>query len=202
MRTKGKITSWNDEKGYGFIAPIDGGAQIFIHIKALRDNNRRPTAGDVVTYSIATDKQGRFRADNAALSGARTRRRSERHGSTQAILFSLALLGAVGISANVTKLPIEVLGTYFVLSAIAFVAYAIDKSSAQRGGWRISEATLQLLALFGGWPGALVAQKVLRHKTIKVSFQVVFWLVVLTNVAGLIWLHSVAGRLFLERLLS
>ena len=52
MRTKGKITSWNDDKGYGFITPLSGGKQIFIHISALSNRNRRPELNEVVTYSV------------------------------------------------------------------------------------------------------------------------------------------------------
>ncbi len=68
------------------------------------------------------------------------------------------------------------------LSTIAFVLYGFDKRRAQQGGRRIPEKTLQLLALFGGWPGAVLGQRVFRHKTQKPSFRVVFWACVLTNV--------------------
>lgn len=59
------------------------------------------------------------------------------------------------------------------------MAYAMDKSAAVGGGWRIRESRLHLLALVGGWPGALLAQQVLRHKTSKAGFRGVFWGMVL-----------------------
>ena len=65
------------------------------------------------------------------------------------------------------------------LSLLAFVAYWSDKSRAEAGEWRVPEATLQFFGLLGGWPGAFLAQRAFRHKTSKVSFQVVFWLIVL-----------------------
>ena len=71
MRTKGKITSWNDAKGFGHITPASGGKRVFIHIKALRNSNRRPELNQVVTYSLSTDKQGRPCAVQATLAGGK-----------------------------------------------------------------------------------------------------------------------------------
>jgi len=70
-----------------------------------------------------------------------------------------------------------------IMSLVAFVAYGIDKQSAQTGKRRIPERSLHLLALLGGWPGALAGQRVFRHKTRKVSFRVAFWLVVALHLA-------------------
>jgi uncharacterized membrane protein YsdA (DUF1294 family) len=74
-----------------------------------------------------------------------------------------------------------------VTSVIAFVAYALDKSAARRDRWRTPERVLHLLGLIGGWPGAFVAQRLLRHKTRKLSFQIVFWLTVAANCGALWW---------------
>jgi uncharacterized membrane protein YsdA (DUF1294 family) len=70
---------------------------------------------------------------------------------------------------------------YFALSFFTFLLYGIDKRNAIKGLWRISENTLQTLSLLGGWPGALLAQQVFRHKTQKRSFIFVLWLGVFTN---------------------
>jgi uncharacterized membrane protein YsdA (DUF1294 family) len=56
---------------------------------------------------------------------------------------------------------------YAGASLIAFVAYALDKAAARAGRWRTQESTLHLLALIGGWPGALLAQRQFRHKTAR-----------------------------------
>jgi uncharacterized membrane protein YsdA (DUF1294 family) len=87
-------------------------------------------------------------------------------------------------------LPWLVAGAYLVTSLSCFVAYAIDKSAARNGGWRTPERTLLLLGLVGGWPGAVLAQQWLRHKTSKRSFQQMFWVTVVANVAGFLWLSS------------
>lgn len=66
------------------------------------------------------------------------------------------------------------------INAATYLVYRHDKRAAVRqdGSRRVSETTLHLWALAGGWPGAFVAQRVLRHKTRKVRFQAVFWAVV------------------------
>ncbi len=89
--------------------------------------------------------------------------------------------------------PVAVLGLSFVASLTAFILYAIDKAAARRGSRRIAENTLHLWSLLGGWPGALAAQRIFRHKTSKTSFQIVFWITVALNCGAAIWLLSPAG---------
>ena len=74
---------------------------------------------------------------------------------------------------------------YAAMSLLAFLLYAADKRRAARGQWRISEATLHLVELFGGWPGALVAQRVLRHKRQKRGYVLIVWLIVAVH--AVIW---------------
>ena len=83
---------------------------------------------------------------------------------------------------------ISVGAIYLAASVAAFMAYRGDKAAAMRGGRRTPEATLHLLGLIGGWPGALLAQRILRHKTRKLSFQVPFWGTVLLNCWAIVWL--------------
>lgn len=74
---------------------------------------------------------------------------------------------------------------YVLMGVGTFLLYRVDKNRAIQGQWRIPESSLQLCALFGGWSGALLAQQYLRHKNRKVSFQLVFWLIV--SVHLLVW---------------
>ena len=78
---------------------------------------------------------------------------------------------------------------YSLLSTITFVVYGFDKLAAERGGKRVRERTLHLLALCGGWPGALAGQWLFRHKRRNRTFQVNFWLTVLMNIALLMGWH-------------
>lgn len=70
---------------------------------------------------------------------------------------------------------------YLVLSVFLFVVYGVDKRAARRGAWRISERNLLFVGVLGGWPGAVIAQQVFRHKTRKSSFQWAFWATVTVN---------------------
>lgn len=76
-------------------------------------------------------------------------------------------------------------GLTVLASPICFAAYGIDKRRATRQQDRISERTLHLLALLGGWPGAVLGQRTFHHKTQKVSFRVVLGLILVLH-AGLI----------------
>lgn len=108
--------------------------------------------------------------------------------SRASIALAVSFLAAVAVMVHVGRLPVAVAWLYGGLSLIAFVAYGVDKSAAANGRWRISESTLQLLGLLGGWPGAAVAQRLFRHKVSKLSFQSLFWITVVLNLAVLIWL--------------
>ena len=198
MLHKGKIASWKDKKGFGFIAPSDGGHKVFVHINAFKSRSHRPNVGEQVTYSVTKDAQGRTQAVNATLAGDKFAKTSAGKPNPLAVTFAGVFLLLVGVSVFVTGLPFIVLGAYLFISTFTYFAYAIDKSSAQAGHWRISENALQLLALAGGWPGALVAQQVLRHKTKKGFFRIVLWVAILLNCAGFVWLHTVAGQAFLR----
>lgn len=79
---------------------------------------------------------------------------------------------------------------YLAASAACFFMYAIDKAAAKAGRWRTSENTLLLLGLACGWPGAVLAQTLLRHKSHKRSFKTRFWATVLVNVAVFVYLVS------------
>ncbi|QJI21208.1 MULTISPECIES: DUF1294 domain-containing protein [unclassified Pseudomonas] len=89
-------------------------------------------------------------------------------------LFGSALLAYRGVSL----IP---LAAYGLVSMVTFCLYWSDKRKAQNDSWRTPEKILHAMELAGGWPGALVAQQVFRHKTRKVSYQVVFWLIVLLH---------------------
>lgn len=68
------------------------------------------------------------------------------------------------------------LGVVAVTSLATFAAYGFDKR-------RVPERTLLVLAVAGGWPGAILAQRQFRHKTKKVSFLIAFWVMVVLHVA-------------------
>ncbi|WP_339490524.1 DUF1294 domain-containing protein [Pseudomonas sp. EL_65y_Pfl2_R95] len=217
MEVRGSIKSWNDDKGFGFIRPDQGGPEVFAHISAMR-GDRRPVAGDQVMYIASKDGQGRLRAEHLRLAGelsidqpkirrkppvlitsSAKRRPSAKpprrklsapiqHLVVKALIFAgLCILPLVGGVQLLLKAGIIwVLLVYTVMSVASFMQYWSDKAKAMTGAWRIPETTLHLFELFGGWPGALIAQQCFRHKTRKGSYQFVFWLIILAH--QLFWL--------------
>ena len=114
------------------------------------------------------------------------RRGNRRHTQTYlawgfSIIFLLGVTGAWMADSLPWPLPV----VYGVASLVTIVAYARDKAKAQGGVWRTPENTLHALELLGGWPGALVAQWTIFHKNRKLSYQVVFWLIVFAHLAAL-----------------
>ncbi len=85
---------------------------------------------------------------------------------------------------------------YLVMSLVTLAAYGVDKRAARLGRRRIPERTLHLLELLGGWPGALLGMRVVRHKGNKTSYVIVFWLIVLLHAAGwgfFLWARHTQG---------
>jgi uncharacterized membrane protein YsdA (DUF1294 family) len=117
------------------------------------------------------------------------------------IVFAFAFLVIVALAVLSGRLPRLIGLVYAALSLITFVVYAFDKSAASSGAWRTPESTLHLMGIAGGWPGALIAQQALRHKSKKVSFRAVLWATVLINGGVFVWLLTAQGRVILESLL-
>ena len=200
MRVKGKISSWNDIKGYGFVEPVGGGKRVFVHIKAFASQGRRPTVNDVVHYALSTDKQGRSCATRVSLAGIGMRQQVGKSRTSTGIVLATVFLLFVAAAVTSLDAPPEIFFAYMVLSLVTYIAYARDKSAAVNGNWRTSEGTLHMLSLLGGWPGALVAQRTLRHKSRKRSFQSVFWITVFVNCAVFVWVISPRGSSLLQSL--
>lgn len=202
MRTKGKITSWNDEKGFGFITPSTSGKRIFVHVRSFGNRSRRPEVNQTVTFALSTDKQGRACAVKATLAGDRLTQKTQQMNGSISIIVAAFFFIIVGSAVLADKIPSLILALYMVASLLAFIMYAVDKSAAKKGNWRTQESTLHLLSLVGGWPGALVAQQKLRHKSMKHSFRSVFWVTVLLNSAVFVWLFTPTGTATMKSLIA
>ena len=109
------------------------------------------------------------------------------------VLCLLPLLGAtrMGLSGQ-GWVPLVV---YPLASLVTVLLYWQDKHQARSQAWRTPEKILHASELLGGWPGALVAQQLFRHKTRKLSYQLVFWGIVLAH--QVFWLDFLwlGGRL-------
>jgi uncharacterized membrane protein YsdA (DUF1294 family)/cold shock CspA family protein len=203
---EGIIKSWKADKGFGFIQSNGGGKDIFIHIRDLKHSNYQPQQGDNVCYKVIADKDGKIRAYDAFIKGQEIslqyRRKSFKKNQPRVqkikreyrlampfILFIAAVpfgFSAFLIRQQLNFIPLFV---YLIMSLITFIIYARDKTMAYKNEWRTSESTLHLLELLGGWPGALITQRVIRHKNKKTSFQITFWAIVIIHIV--IWLDVV-----------
>jgi len=202
MRFSGTLKHWNDERGFGFVEPAQGGQELFVHIKDFPAGTGRPSVGQVLSFDVETGSNGRKRAIRVQYP-ARARRAAEPRIESPApwtlprLLAIPAFMVTYGFVIWRWGFLLPLLLAYVALSLVTFMAYAFDKSAAVAGRWRTPEKTLHLLALAGGWPGALAAQQLLRHKTRKQSFVAVFWVTVLLNVAAFVAWH--AGLLHIPR---
>lgn len=219
-RYQGRISNWKDTEGFGFITPNGGGPAVFVHIKAFAGTadggGRRPAAGDIVTYRLSSNAQGKPRAEQVAFvrqaagaqgashgpngrhDGIRGNRGNGSNGASaatpaRALGVASAYFAILLVLVALGRLPLWLAGASLALSALTLAVYAADKAAARQRRWRTAERSLHLLALAGGWPGALLAQALLRHKSAKAPFQSVFWLTVLLHCAGMLWLQSASG---------
>ncbi len=170
---RGKIVDWNAAKGFGFAD--DGRRRTFVHIGDFTERIKRPEIGDELSYTLGTDSKGRPCGRNIVMLGNGGRLRLI-HLLWLALLLVLPCLAIWRLDSplNVQRL--------FIWMAIAsvgtFALYAWDKHHARRGGERTPENVLHVLEILGGWTGASLAQRALRHKSSKFSYQISFWLIV------------------------
>ena len=188
MRRSGILKTWNDERGFGFIEPTGGGNDVFVHIKAFPPGIGRPIVGQSVTFAIEPGPNGKTRAHSVQISQAR-RERLKLRAELPArwtwprllVIPAFAILWLVVAFHRPVHPGVSLL--YIGLSIVTFHLYAVDKTAAKNKRRRTPENTLHLLSLAGGWPGALLAQQLMRHKCAKSSFVRVFWITVAVNIA-------------------
>ncbi|WP_180125779.1 cold shock and DUF1294 domain-containing protein [Rhodoferax sp. BLA1] len=205
-RFTGTLTTWHDDRGFGFLQADQGGNPVFVHIKAFLPGSGRPQLNLAYTFEVETGAKGKRAINVAPVRAARVaqatgpsrQRPSAAPWGTATLLVIPVFLVLYAVVAVLWRPPLWVAGAYLGLSLLTFIVYAMDKSAARAQGWRTAESTLHLLALVGGWPGALLAQQWLRHKSRKQEFRAVFWATVLLNVAGLVLLCSPWARRFLS----
>lgn len=181
---KGTLTQWDDAKGYGFITPDGGGPKLFVHIKAFGLRPARPFVGERLSYREGQDAQGKRRAQDVQSLAPRPAPRQRDGG--RVVLLIPAFAGFVLVVHLLWGVPNWLWGIYTAMSLATFITYALDKRAAGRGEWRVPENTLHALALACGWPGALLAQRLLRHKSVKAPFRRVYWAMVVLNIAAFV----------------
>lgn len=181
MRIQGTITQWQDDKRFGFIEPADGTPALFFHEAFLLHQKRRPREGDIVSFEIATNAEGKRRAERILFPGERDPKQVDRIVDLASISLVCLFFAGIGLLVYQERLSAIAAIVYLFASLLTFFLYWHDKRKAKNDGWRTPEKTLHLCSLAGGWPGALIAQRVLHHKSRKRSFQMIFATTILCN---------------------
>ena len=217
-KQQGHIKKWQDDKGFGFIETA-AGESVFFHVSAFKAQ-RRPEIGEQVVFTVGQDNQGRLQAKDVqelsfvqqkmAQKNQKIRQRNHKRsaqaefeeGQKKRLFLGIGFYGVVILLAVMNKLSWLVIAWYVILGVITYGMYAKDKAAAQNGDWRTPESTLHLLSTLGGWVGAMVAQTHLRHKSQKPEFRVTYYLTVVINMAGLLFLLADGGLETVTDLLS
>jgi uncharacterized membrane protein YsdA (DUF1294 family)/cold shock CspA family protein len=190
-REAGELVEWNDDRGFGFIE-VAGGERLFVHIKAFGHTARRPVAQDRVSFVRGPGRDSRPVAVYASIAGLRpVAALQEVSDKVETAQFARALRLAAAAILLLMIVAAQSLGTaprwlivvYLVMGLVSAATYWLDKRAAQTGSWRVAEATLHGIDLWGGILGGLMAQVILHHKTAKASFAATTAVVVLLHAA-------------------
>ncbi len=196
----GTIVEWDNARGHGWLE-CDG-QRVFLHRREFRARSLSPRVGDPVRFIAGPGPHGNMCAQDVQFPHPRLATKAPS-------LFSLLVLaGLLILPARALALlplpPLAIAGTALFLNVITYLAYRHDKQKAQAGHRRTSEATLHRLEFLGGWPAAYLAQRCLRHKNRKRSYQFIFWLIILAHQAtasALLypqWIHDQLKRQGIE----
>lgn len=202
-KQQGQIKKWQEDKGFGFIETKDG-ESLFFHVSEFKAP-RRPVIGDEVVFTVGRDNQGRLQAKQVqelgfvqqqmAQKNQQIRKRNSQkgkqaefeEGQKKRLFLGIGFYGVLILLAAMNKLSWLVVGWYVALGLITYIMYAKDKAAAQSNAWRTPEMTLHILSALGGWVGAMVAQTYLRHKSQKPDFRMAYYLTVVINLSGLLF---------------
>jgi len=169
---QGIVINYNSEKGYGFIKSSEHEENVFVHIKEVK-NRSELEVGQMVEFEMVSQPKG-MAAINV-IAGAKAKSPYVTFGIASLILTLLLF----SLSINYLQ---SLLGYLLAMNITTFLLYGYDKLISSTQKLRVPELNLQVLALLGGSPAALMAQKVFRHKTLKNSFQVVYWIIVVLQI--------------------
>lgn len=165
------MVEWHADKGFGWLQFENKG--LFLHRRDFSGFHHAPKVGEEIRFNWGLDAKCRACAQNAV----------QVREVSDVGLVRLCLMGALLVPPAYAwqqmGWEIWMLAAYVcTMSPITYAAYASDKRKARKEAWRTPEVLLHLLELAGGWPGAWVAQRRMRHKCSKNSYQFEFWLII------------------------
>jgi uncharacterized membrane protein YsdA (DUF1294 family)/cold shock CspA family protein len=172
-KLSGNLVEWDDERGFGFLQ--SGAVRVFVHRREFSERRKEIEEGDRLRFLMGQDEKGR--------PCAKFVEHATNGGSFSLAAFSvwLGLLILPGLALEGLFASWLWVGGYLLgINGLTVLFYWLDKWKARQGKWRVSEMNLHLLELVGGWPAAFLLQRLLRHKIAKLSYQVVFWIIVVS----------------------
>lgn len=147
MDQQGRLTQWNDPKGYGFITPLSRGPRIFVHISRFQQRNRRPRLNDLLTYWVDHDEHGRLRAKVVRYQILTQLQPAKKKSCSAALSITAAVLILLGLasitSGIITAGPNQSLTSSSSSADKGFAnAYQAQQSGVQVGGEGVVERVL------------------------------------------------------------
>ncbi|NCD32859.1 MAG: DUF1294 domain-containing protein [Spartobacteria bacterium] len=180
----GVIVKFNGGRGFGFIRSTALKDDLFVHISAVK-NRERLRVGQRVQFDVVTTERG-LAASNV-VPGSKQKKPSYIYGMTALICVAALTAGLIFSGLG------RILSYLIAINVMTLVFYGYDKLIAGKKVVRIPEWILHGMAFAGGSPAAFAGQKIFRHKTIKRSFQIVYWLIVMVQAGLLVYLYGWKG---------
>lgn len=200
MRANGKIVDWDSASNSGYALAKAGGSRVFIEAKDFEDSGYKAVIGQQIKFEISEPKRGKPIGKSIQFVGPKiAKRKLPILGLVWGAIVTIA--GLIGWLLISQALPKALIIYYGAVSVISFISYYIDKRAARKDLWRIRERTLQLWSMLGGWPGALLAQGMFRHKIRKLSFMVIFWGIVGLHLSLLFYYLTAEGEVLVRSFL-
>lgn len=201
MNKQGTIVRWDEERGFGFVRSPSTDTEVFFHIRDYRGGRQAPAEGMQVRYEeIHVGGKGPRAMAVMPLDAAATRAgeapepaRRKRpppppyaNAEIRAMLLLIPAYAALLVwAAWKQRMPVPVALAAPLLGVVTFYLYWSDKFAAQRHARRTPELLLHAASLLGGWHGAWLGQRLLRHKTGKLEFRKAYWATVALHWAAL-----------------
>jgi len=132
MEQQGRLTQWNDARGFGFITPQSKGPRIFVHISQFQQRNRRPCLNELLTYTIGHDEQGRLRANQV---------RYQQHSQPQIV------------SKNSFWAAFPVKAALFILLGLVAIYFRLDGVSINKSFDKLFDQSFESPTNSAGKPG-------------------------------------------------
>ncbi|WGV98391.1 DUF1294 domain-containing protein [Vibrio sp. YMD68] len=184
MSIIGRISEWDDNKGYGFISVDKQAPRIIFHLSDLSGHSQRPRLNERVEFTLTKDDHGSFVAKEIE----------------RPIVFGFSLAITVWFITVVCSAvwliyyPPIVLLHYVFLSSATYLVYLYDRGAEVENRTRIPELVLHTLSFIGGWPGAVLAQTLLRYQSSEESYRYRFWCAISANIMLFAYTFSAPGE--------